>query len=241
MHVKAGASTAGPDMSGPSNVADARRALEDAVQTLRANGGLVKSSHANLSVRLQDGRLAMTRRSTVADLEAHDPNALCVVDLSGAILEGDVDPAMHEVIAMHARLYHARSDVGAVIHTHAPHLTAFAIAHKPLELVHEPMLRVGLGRAVPVVPWAPRGSDASVDGIVDAAKADPGIKAVLLANHGVLAFARTAAQAARVLGTLEEAASLAIMAAALGGAKALPAEAAHMVEERRTRFSPGPT
>jgi len=220
---------------------EAREALERAVTVLRAGGALVRSSHANLSVRLDGGRVAMTRRSTTEDLEAKDPDALCVVALDGQVLEGRVDPAMDEVIAMHTRVYQERDDVGAVIHTHAPHLTAFAIAHRPLELVHEPMLRVGVTRPVPVVPWAPRGSEASVEGIIERARGDGGVRAVLLANHGVLAFAEDPVATARVLTTLEEAAGLALLAAALGGARPMPESAAAQVRERLAAFSSVPS
>lgn len=215
---------------------DAVRELGAAVEILRSGGALVRSSHANLSVRLDATRVAMTRRSTVADLERHDPDALCVVDLNGQVLEGRVDAAMDEVITMHTRVYQERADVGAAIHTHAPHLTALAVAHHPLEIIHEPMLRVGVTRPVPVVPWAPRGSRESVEGIVDRARGDRGIRAVLLANHGVLAFAEDPEATARVLVTLEEAAALAIMAGSLGGARALPDEAADQVRARLAQY-----
>lgn len=222
--------------TGTRSLNEATRQLQAAVGLLRDGGALVRSSHANLSVRLDAGRVAMTRRSTVADLEAGAADALCVVDLDGKVLEGDVDPAMTEVITMHTRVYQVRPDVGAAIHTHAPHLTALAVAHHPLDVVHEPMLRMGVTRPVPVVPWAPRGSRESVDGIVDKVKDDPGVKAVLLANHGVLAFSEDPQAAARVLVALEEAAGLTIMAAALGGAKALPARAADEVRSRLSQF-----
>jgi ribulose-5-phosphate 4-epimerase/fuculose-1-phosphate aldolase len=225
---------------GATSVASARAALERAVASLRASGALGRGSHANLSVRLGDGRVAMTRKSSVVELEAGVADALCVVDAEGHVVEGEAEAALAEVIAMHTRLYAARVDVGGVIHTHAPHLTAFALAQRPLELVHEPMLRVGVTRPVPVVAWAPRGSTRSVDAIVAAAAADPGVRAVLLANHGVLAFAPDVERAAEVLAVLEEAAALAILAASLGGARALPDEAAQAVRARMARYADSP-
>ncbi len=216
----------------------AREDLEAAVGILRGGGALGHGSHANLSVRLDEGRIALTRRSTVADLERHDPHALCVVDLEGRVLEGDVDPAMDEVITMHTRVYQERADVGSAIHTHAPHLTALAVAHHTLELIHEPMLRVGVTRPVSVVAWAPRGSSESVEGIAERARLDRGVRAVLLANHGVLAFAEDPERTARILVTLEEAAALAIMAAAVGGAKPLPERAADEVRSRLAQYGP---
>jgi ribulose-5-phosphate 4-epimerase/fuculose-1-phosphate aldolase len=224
---------------GATSVASARAALERAVARLRASGALGRGSHANLSVRLGDGRVAMTRKSSVVELEAGVADALCVVDAEGHVVEGEAEAALAEVIAMHTRLYAARVDVGGVIHTHAPHLTAFALAQRPLELVHEPMLRVGVTRPVPVVAWAPRGSTRSVDAIV-AAAADPGVRAVLLANHGVLAFAPDVERAAELLAVLEEAAAVAILAASLGGARALPDEAAQAVRARMARYADSP-
>ncbi|WP_369681865.1 class II aldolase/adducin family protein [Alicyclobacillus macrosporangiidus] len=50
----------------------------------------------------------------------------------------------------------------------------------------------------------------------------PGLPAVLLANHGVLAFASDPMQTARLLATLDEAATLALWAQAVGGAKSPP-------------------
>ncbi len=44
-----------------------------------------------------------------------------------------------------------------------------------------------------MVDWAPRGSPALVEGIRDVLRAHPGTSALLLANHGLLAFAPTPA------------------------------------------------
>ncbi|MGO9194086.1 MAG: hypothetical protein ACLP8X_37300 [Streptosporangiaceae bacterium] len=52
----------------------------------------------------------------------------------------------------------------------------------------EPLLRFGQAEPVPVVPLGPRGSEASVRGIASTLGQSPGIGAVLLANHGLLAF-----------------------------------------------------
>jgi L-fuculose-phosphate aldolase len=204
-----------------------------ATDFLKQEGLLGRRSHANLSARLGSDRMVLTRGG---DVRALRPDSFAVVALDGTVLEGEVDPGNQEIIEMHAGVYRRRADVGAIIHTHAPHLTAFAIAHEPLPLAYEPLLRFGLSVPVPVVPWAPRGSEGSVRGILDAAESHPGLPAVLLANHGVLVFHQTPHSTANLLATLEEAAELTIRAGSLGGAKALPPEATEAVRNRMAAF-----
>ncbi len=214
---------------------EAAAALIEAVEYLKANGLLGRRAHANLSARLTSDTMLLTRGGSVASLT---DDSFAVIRLDGTVLDGEVDPGNREIIEMHAGVYRLRPDVGAIIHTHAPHLTAYAIAHRPLPLAYEPLLRAGLTEPVPVVPWAPRGSEASVGGILKTAEAHPNMSAVLLANHGVLVYHTSPASTASLLGTLEEAAELSIRAATLGGAAEFPAAAFSQVKERMAAFHP---
>lgn len=136
-----------------------REQIVGAAQLLSRSGMLFRGEHANLSARLDDQHMLMTRGGSIANLSTDD---LAVLDLNGNLVEGEtMDPTMREVIQMHSRVYQVRSSVGAVIHTHAPHIAVFAVAHQSVPLVYEPLLRFGVTEAIPVVPWAPRGSDKS--------------------------------------------------------------------------------
>ncbi len=208
--------------------------LIDASRTLMRAGLLFRGAHANLSVRVSGDRMVMTSGGNVAQLT---PDDFALVGLDGTIQEGTMVPTMKEIVEMHAGLYRERPDVGAVVHSHAPHVTAFALAHRPIPLVYEPLLRFGLTEAVPVVPWAPRGSEESVSGILDQAKDHPGLFAVTLANHGVLVFAADLTTTVQLLTTLDEAAELILKATALGGAKPLPDLAIEQVRSRIKAFS----
>lgn len=208
--------------------------IQHASQTLRQSGMLFRGAHANLSVRVNDNTMVMTSGGDVANLTADD---FAEISLNGDVLNGEIAPTMKEIVDMHAAIYRERADVGAVIHSHAPHITAFGLAHKPIPLVYEPLLRYGLTEPVPVAPWAPRGSKQSVDGIINYAKQSRGIKAVILANHGVLVFDENIKAATQLLTTLDEAAELIVSATTLGGAKPLPAEAINAVIERMKEFS----
>ncbi|MCY0899821.1 MAG: class II aldolase/adducin family protein [Firmicutes bacterium] len=211
-----------------------REEVVTAARLLKESGMLFRGEHANLSQRLDDRHILMTRGGSIGHLMPED---LAVVDLEGRVVSQEpMDPTMQEVIQMHTRVYRARSSVGAVIHTHAPHLTVFAVAQKAIPIVYEPLLRFGLTEEVPVVPWAPRGSNQSVDAIVQWVEEHPGVWAVLMANHGALVFHDDIVSTARLLATLDEAAELVLQAELLGGAKPLPAAAVDAVRERMALF-----
>lgn len=204
-----------------SNV-DARNEVVDAARSLFANGVMSHSGHANLSARVDDDTMLLTMEGQVRDL---GPEGLALVRLDGTVLEGEVTPTNYEIVSMHSEIYRTRPAVGGIIHTHSPHLLAFALANRILPSRYEALLRFGQASPVPVVPWAPRGSERSVGAIIETVKEHPETQAVLLGNHGVLVFASGPHQAASLLTVLEEAAGAETQAAALGGAVDLPAGA----------------
>jgi L-ribulose-5-phosphate 4-epimerase len=178
-----------------------------------------RSGHANLSARAEDDSMLLTTTGIVRGLR---PDALALVRLDGTVAEGKLAPENAEIVTMHSQVYKARPDVGGIIHTHAPNLLAFAMANRPLPCRYEALLRFGQAEDVPVVPWAPRGSKRSVDGIIDALTRQPGTRAVLLGNHGVLVFTTGPAEAVALLTVLEEAAEGELAALPLGGAASFP-------------------
>ncbi len=97
--------------------------------------------------------------------------------------------------------------------------------------VYEALLRFGVTEDIPVADWAPRGSLESVANIVLRLQEYPTVPAVLLANHGLLAFGRDAHYAAQLIIVMEEAAELTLRARTLGGEKSLPADA--LARERK--------
>jgi len=216
------------------DVQQAKQEIIQAAVALRDAGLMFRGHHANLSARLCADTMLMTRGGNVTNL---DEDSFAVIRTDGTVLEGEVMPAQAEIIQMHAAVYRARASVGGIIHTHAPHATVFAIAHEPIPVVYEPLMRFGITEPTPVIAWAPRGSDASVQGIVDAVKSNPGVSAVLLANHGVLAFGKSPADTAQLLATLDEAAELILQARLIGGEKPLPDQAFRQIEERQKEFA----
>ncbi|MFJ6721154.1 class II aldolase/adducin family protein [Streptomyces sp. NPDC091259] len=192
--------------------------LVAAAEALFTAGVMSHSGHANLSARLDADSFLLTP-GFVRGLRPED---LAAVSLDGRVLEGELRSVSAEIIAMHSAVYRARPHVGAVIHTHSPSATAFAVAHRPLPCRTEPMLRFGQPEEVPVVPWGPRGSDVSVRGIVDVLERRPATSAALLANHGLIVFGPDSAATAHLVVAIEESAEAEIAAAAIGGAVDFP-------------------
>ncbi len=193
------------------NDSELKEHLIHAANLLFQCGVMSHSGHGNLSVRL--------------------PGTEATVTFDGDVVEGTIDPVMREIVAMHSGVYRQRPGVGAVIHTHSPHVTSFALAHQPLPCVYEALLRFGVTEDIPVADWAPRGSLESVANIVLRLQEYPIVPAVLLANHGLLAFGRDALYTAQLIIVMEEAAELTLRARALGGEKSLPADA--LARERK--------
>lgn len=215
------------------DIQQAQQQIIQAAISLRDAGLMYRGHHANLSARLSIDTMLMTRGGNVANL---DEDSFAVIRTDGTVIEGEVMPAQAEIIQMHAAVYRERESVGGIVHTHAPHATAFAVAHQPIPVIYEPLMRFGMTEPTPVINWAPRGSDASVKGIVEALQTKPGISAVLLANHGVLAFGRSPMETAQLLATLDEAAELILHARLIGGEKPLPEQAFKQIESRKKEF-----
>ncbi len=216
----------------PRTHGPARASLVAAVARLFHAGVMSHSGHANLSTRLSPEQILLT---TGGFVEGLTPGALAVVQMDGTVVEGTLDPANAEIVAMHTRVYQARPDVGAIIHTHSPHLLAFALANQPLPDRYEALLRFGQAEAVPVAPWAPRGTERSVGAIVDLVTAHPQTLAVLLGNHGVLVLGPSPDAAVSLVVVLEEAAEAELRAIALGGARDLEAGALEAVRAAMAR------
>ena len=162
---------------------------------LRA-GVLSHSGHADLSARVGPDTVLIATLNRTRDLV---PDDLAMVRLDGTVAEGDLGGMSTEVVAMHTGGVPGQAaGPGAVIHTHSPHLLAFALAGLPLPARYEPLPRLGQAEEVPVAPPAP------VAACIELIKARPGTKAVLLGGHGVLAFGPDTETTVSLLVALEE-------------------------------------
>jgi len=121
--------------------------------------------------------------------------------------------------------------VRAVVHAHPPAATAIACAGgRQLERPFLAEAVVSLGPSIPTVPFAPPGPDACAALAPFCAGAD----AVLLGNHGVLAWGGDLEQAYLRLELVEHLAKIALEAERAGGIRPLPESAlAPLLDARR--------
>jgi L-ribulose-5-phosphate 4-epimerase len=211
-----------------------RAQLVQAAHLLFRAGVMSHSGHGNLSARLPG-----TEHILLGSVGLHGDmtaESLAVVTFDGEVVAGSMPSVTREIVGMHSCVYRLRPDAGAVIHTHSPHVTAFAVANQPLPCVYEALLRFGVTEDVPVAAWAPRGSSESVSNIVQQLQKHPDVPAVLLGNHGLLAFARDPLQTAFVIISMEEAAEMTLDARKLGGEQPFPEGALEQERAHMARF-----
>ena len=93
--------------------------------------GFVASNDGNISVRLDDKRLLMTPASVSKGFMT--PDMMVITDLDGKLLEGAPGRKPSSETQMHLVVYRNRPDVEAVVHSHPPLSTGFAVAGIPLD------------------------------------------------------------------------------------------------------------
>jgi len=194
---------------------EARKLIVE-IGKLMYDKGYVTSSDGNISYRLGENLILATPTQVSKGRMSEDMMAL--TDLDGNALN---DKRMSSEIKMHLLIYNMRPDINAVCHAHVPHGTAFAAAGLAIDapILSEVILTLGC------VPLTAYGTPSTPE-LTDALK--PYVEhhnALLMENHGVVAYGKDLWQAFDRLETLEHTAKIAILAKTLGGANNLPKDA----------------
>lgn len=125
-------------------------------------------------------------------------------------------------IGLHLAVYERRPDVHAVVHAHPPAATAIACGRSnPIEVPFIAEAVVSIGPRIPKVAYAQPG-EAAVKALAPWCEL---VDAVILGNHGVMAWGATVEQAFLRLELVEHLAKIALAAVAIGGVEPLPASA----------------
>ena len=179
--------------------------------------GYVAANDGNISVRVGEGRLLITPSGVSKGRMT--PDMLLVTDLDGTVIEGNRHPSSEG--KMHLEVYRGRPDVNAVVHAHPPVSTAFAVCRRGLETPYLSELVAGLGQ-VPCTTSFAMLSTEEVPESVRPYLADH--NALLLANHGALAWGGDLWEAFDRLETVEHTAKIVLNAQLLGGGVPLTEE-----------------
>lgn len=145
---------------------------------------LFAGTSGNLSVYDREQEVMVITPTSVA-YETITPEDMVVMRLDGQVLEGQYRPSSEW--RMHAAVYEAKPEVAAIIHTHSPYATAFAVNNKSIPTILIEMVPF-LGGDVPLAKFAIPGTE---EVGLEAVKVLDGRTGCLLANHGVLTVGAT--------------------------------------------------
>nr|HID12402.1 class II aldolase/adducin family protein [Anaerolineae bacterium] len=177
-------------------LATARRMVAD---------GLAYGAQGNISaLDPETGLIAITPSA----IEYHRMKAedVVVVDKYGKVVDGQWKPTSET--PMHTIFYRERSDVGAVVHTHAPYATTFAVIGEPVPMVLVEAA-LCLGKPVPVAPYRRPATEDLAQIALETMGEGVG---VLLAQHGLITVGANLERAYAATIAAEMSARLAIMA-----------------------------
>lgn len=179
--------------------------------------GLVTYTWGNVSGIDRESGLFVIKPSGV-DYDKLTPGDLVVVNLEGAVVEGDLNPSSDT--ATHLELYKAFPEIGGVVHTHSRYAASFAQAGRDIPLY-------GTTHADYFSGPVPCARNLTTEEINEAYEKNTGtviietfrerglnpayIPAVLCQNHGPFTWGKDAADAVYHAVVLEEVAHMALL------------------------------
>lgn len=192
--------------------------------------GMVAANDGNISVKISDNEFLCT--PTGVSKGFMTPEYICKVDAEGNVIQANGNFKPSSEIKMHMRVYKERPDVKSVVHAHPIYATSFAIAGIPLSQPIMPEAVIALG-CVPIAEYGTPSTNEIPDAVE---KYLQHYDAVLLANHGALAYSDSLLNAYHKMESLEFYAELLFKSKQLGGPKELSEAQVQRLYEIRRQF-----
>jgi L-fuculose-phosphate aldolase len=193
--------------------------------------GLIVGSSGNVSERSDRGMIITPSGGSP---DGVNDSFMAEVALDGSALNNATPSSEWE---MHAAIYRAFPEAGCVVHTHCDACTALAVLNQELPPFHYMVVQFG-GANVRCAPYVTFGTPALA---VHAVKAMKGRSACLLANHGMILYARDTAQALARSVLLESLCRQYLLALSAGKPRLLSARQISAAKERFKTYGPRPT
>ncbi len=189
-----------------------------------AQAGLVAMSRGNASGICRESGLVIIKPSGI-DYRVMRPEDLAVLDLEGKpvpaskVPDGVASSLVPSVdTPIHLALYRKDARIGGIVHTYSNYATAWAAVGQAIPCALTAMADE-FGDEIPCMPYIDNQGENIANGIMRFRGRGP---AILLANHGVMAFDRTPAKAFQAAVMVEDAAKTLLLSRALGTVKPLP-------------------
>jgi len=187
--------------------------------------GLTPGMSGNISVRSERGLYVTPSGMAYDELQ---PDDMVQLADDGVARPGQRAPTSEW--RLHRDILAARSDVGAIVHTHSLYCTALSMLRQPVPAVHYAIVLANTDE-VPCAEYATFGSAELATNVVAALR---GGNAALMANHGMVALGGTLKEALRIAAEIETLASQYWHACQLGTPHVLDARE---LDKVRARFA----
>ncbi len=179
---------------------------------------LVSATSGNISIRLPERPNAFAITPSSESYLTMTPDRIVLMTIDGEILQCPKDAKPSSEWRLHAELYRAKPGVNAIVHTHSPYATSFAVVREGIPLILIEM-QPWLGGDIPLAEYAPTGS---LQLGLNAARDIGERGGCLLANHGVVAVAKDIDLAYVRATYIEDAAKIYHMARCVGKPVVIP-------------------
>ena len=161
-----------------------------------SSAGLSKGTSGNISAY---DPVCGSMAISPSGLDYFETNAedIVILDLDGNIVEGNRKPSSEH--ALHATIYKLHPDARGVVHAHSTYCTTFACLKQPIEAVHY-LLAGAQTYRIPCADYATYGTEELAEKV---RQVKGNGLAMLLANHGMVAFGPSLSKAFNVAENVE--------------------------------------
>jgi L-ribulose-5-phosphate 4-epimerase len=175
---------------------------------------LIPLTMGNFSLRDKEtGYICITPSGM--DYSLLQPEDIVVVDIQGAIIDGNRKPSIE--IQLHCRTYAKRAGIFGICHTHSTYATAWACCGKEIPVIVAELAGM-IGGPVKCAPYAPMGTTELADIVAEHLNLQ---NAVLMENHGMLAVGENIESAFANAVIVEEGAKITLYSMQIGGMKTI--------------------
>jgi L-fuculose-phosphate aldolase len=174
--------------------------------------GLMPGTTGNMSVRHENNILISASGVCLNDM---NENEIILMDFDGNKLSGEKKPSSEK--NLHISIYLKREDIKAIVHSHCPYISAFALARCEMKEPIIPEFIYDFGK-VPVAPYYTPSTYELAEATAQYFKKHD---CVLMASHGIVVGAESLQKCVYSLEALRTYAQAYFASEMLGGAKKL--------------------
>ncbi|WP_353095257.1 L-fuculose-phosphate aldolase [Tissierella praeacuta] len=186
--------------------------------------GLTKGTGGNLSIYNREKNLFAISPTGIDYFKTRVEDVV-IMNINGEQVDGDKKPSSE--VEMHRVFYERRNDINAIIHTHTMYATTLACLNWTLPPVHYMVALAGSN--VRCAEYATYGTKELAENAFEAMK---NRKAVLLANHGLLAGSNDLLNTFNITEEIEYCAELYYRTKCIGDPVILSKEEMTLMEEK---------